>query len=447
MIIGMERQKAKAVLEAVLFTMGESVEIDRLSEVIEEDKEATKAMLDEMAEEYRKEGRGIELTTLENAVQLCTKGEFYEYLVKIATTPKKFVLTDTLLETLSIIAYKQPITRLEIEKVRGVSCDHAVNRLLEFDLITEVGRLDAPGRPLLFGTTEQFLRSFGVKSLEDLPERAAEMEITSPSVIIVGQVCSLAEKFDWFDKLPLKGRNILVTRPKERAGTLSEKLRALGAEVTEFPCIATVPLDPCPALEEALTNLSRYEWLAFTSPAGVETVWKRLRELGRDARIFGGVKLAAIGSGTARALEDHGLAADLIPEVYDAKHLGEALAKTAKGNILILRAREGSPALTEALGSVPYNDVAVYRTVYENPRSEELRRALEAGELDYVTFTSASTVKGFVSTVGADADFSKIVGLCIGEQTAAEAKKHSIPVRIAEKAAISALLELAASQP
>ena len=166
----MERQKAKAVLEAVLFTMGESVEIDRLAEVIEEDRGTTKAILDEMSQEYRSGERGIELATLENAVQLCTKGEFYEYLIKIAKTPKKFVLTDTLLETLSIIAYKQPITRLEIEKVRGVSCDHAVNRLLEFDLITEVGRLDAPGRPLLFGTTEQFLRSFGVKSLEDLPE-------------------------------------------------------------------------------------------------------------------------------------------------------------------------------------------------------------------------------------------------------------------------------------
>ncbi|MCI8357055.1 MAG: SMC-Scp complex subunit ScpB [Lachnospiraceae bacterium] len=166
----MERQKAKAVLEAVLFTMGESVEIDRLAEVIEEDRGTTKEILDEMSQEYRSGERGIELTTLENAVQLCTKGEFYEYLIKIAKTPKKFVLTDTLLETLSIIAYKQPITRLEIEKVRGVSCDHAVNRLLEFDLITEVGRLDAPGRPLLFGTTEQFLRSFGVKSIEDLPE-------------------------------------------------------------------------------------------------------------------------------------------------------------------------------------------------------------------------------------------------------------------------------------
>lgn len=169
----MEKKKAKAVLEAILFTMGDSVEIDRLAAVIEEDKDTTKKLLDEMAQAYQEEGRGIALTTLDNAVQLCTKSELYEYLIKIAKTPKKFVLTDTLLETLSIIAYKQPITRLEIEKVRGVSCDHAVNRLLEFELITEVGRLDAPGRPLLFGTTEQFLRSFGVKSIEELPELSA----------------------------------------------------------------------------------------------------------------------------------------------------------------------------------------------------------------------------------------------------------------------------------
>lgn len=168
--IGMDKKKAKAVLEAVLFTMGDSVEIDRLADVIEEDKKTTKALLEEMAQEYQKEERGIGLTTLEDSVQLCTKGELYEYLIKVAKTPKKFVLTDTLLETLSIIAYKQPVTRLEIEKIRGVSCDHAVNKLLEFDLITEVGRMDAPGRPLLFGTTEQFLRSFGVKSLEELPE-------------------------------------------------------------------------------------------------------------------------------------------------------------------------------------------------------------------------------------------------------------------------------------
>jgi segregation and condensation protein B len=166
----MNKDKKKAILEAILFTMGDSVEIDRLASVIEEDKKTTKALLLEMAEDYSRENRGITITTLDDSVQLCTKGELYEYLIKIAKTPKKFVLTDTLLETLSIIAYKQPVTRLEIEKVRGVSCDHAVNRLLEYDLITEVGRMDAPGRPLLFGTTEQFLRSFGVKSLEELPE-------------------------------------------------------------------------------------------------------------------------------------------------------------------------------------------------------------------------------------------------------------------------------------
>ena len=166
----MERSKAKAVLEAILFTMGDSVSIENLATVIEEDCETTKEILGEMAQDYSAKDRGIGLTTLDDAVQMCTKGELYEYLIKIAKAPKKFVLTDTLLETLSIIAYKQPVTRLEIEKVRGVSCDHAVNKLLEYDLIAEVGRMDAPGRPLLFGTTEQFLRSFGVKSLEDLPE-------------------------------------------------------------------------------------------------------------------------------------------------------------------------------------------------------------------------------------------------------------------------------------
>lgn len=166
----MERTKAQAVIEAILFAMGESVEISRLAEVIEEDKKTTKQILNEMAEQYQEENRGISLIWLEDSVQLCSKGELYEYLIKIAKAPRKVVLTDSLMETLSIIAYKQPITRLEIEKIRGVSCDHAVNRLLEFELITELGRKDAPGRPLLFGTTEQFLRSFGVKSLEELPE-------------------------------------------------------------------------------------------------------------------------------------------------------------------------------------------------------------------------------------------------------------------------------------
>ena len=166
----MEREMAKAIIEAILFTMGESVEISRLANVIEEDVKVTKEILEEMNTSYESENRGIHLLDFDKAVQLCTKSEMYEYLIKIAKSPRKMVLTDTVIETLSIIAYKQPVTKLDIERIRGVSCDHAMNKLLEYDLVTELGRLDAPGRPLLFGTTEQFLRCFGVKSLEELPE-------------------------------------------------------------------------------------------------------------------------------------------------------------------------------------------------------------------------------------------------------------------------------------
>ena len=166
----MEREKAKAVIEAILFTMGDSVETARLAEVIEYSKKETRELLEEMKQTYQEQDKGIELIELEDAVQLCTKNEMYEYLVKIAKTPRKYTLSDTMLETLSIIAYKQPVTKLDIERIRGVSCDFAVNRLVEYNLVQELGRLDAPGRPMLFGTTEQFLRSFGVKSLGDLPE-------------------------------------------------------------------------------------------------------------------------------------------------------------------------------------------------------------------------------------------------------------------------------------
>lgn len=165
----MDRKKAEAVIEAVLFTMGESVEISKLAEVIGEDPKTTREIVTGMMQKLEDEGRGISIIELENAYQMCTKGELYEYLLQIAKTPKKYVMTDALLETLSIVAYKQPITRLEVEKVRGVNSDHAVNRLVEFGLVEEVGRLDAPGKPLLFGTTQEFLRSFGVRSLDELP--------------------------------------------------------------------------------------------------------------------------------------------------------------------------------------------------------------------------------------------------------------------------------------
>ncbi len=281
-------------------------------------------------------------------------------------------------------------------------------------------------------------------TLASLPDRAAEMGIHSPAIIIVGGVCALAEDLCWFQRLPLYGKRILVTRPADRAGTLSEKLRDLGADVVEFPCIRTEAVSPCPAMEAALERLPEYEWLGFTSAAGVEAFWNCLRGMRKDARALGNVKLAVIGAATGRALEAHGLTADLVPEVYDAFHMGEALAKAAAGRVLLLRAEEGSSDLTGALAAagVAFDDISVYRTIYDNPHSAELREELEAGGFDFVTFTSASTVKGFVSAVGGDADFSRFTGLCIGKQTAGEAEKHHISVKTAAKAAIDALVEL-----
>lgn len=165
-----DKKRKKATLEAVLFAMGSTIDLEKLAEVIEEDKKATKKLLEELKKEYEESERGFTLMEFEGAYQMCTRPEYYDDLIKVVRTPRKYVLTDTLLETLAIIAYKQPVTKMEIEKIRGVSCEHAVNRLLDFELITELGRKDAPGKPILFGTTEQFLRSFGVTSLTDLPE-------------------------------------------------------------------------------------------------------------------------------------------------------------------------------------------------------------------------------------------------------------------------------------
>ncbi len=161
--------KTEAAIEAILFSMGEAVEIRELSKVLEIDEKTLEKILLNMMDKYDSEDRGIKMIKLENSYQLCTKNEFFDVLTKVVNMPRKHTLTDTLLETLSIIAYKQPVTRQEIEAIRGVSCSHAINKLIEYNLVAEVGRLDAIGRPILFGTTEDFLRSFGVTSMDELP--------------------------------------------------------------------------------------------------------------------------------------------------------------------------------------------------------------------------------------------------------------------------------------
>ena len=161
------------IIEGILFAMGGSVERSKIAKALEVEEAVVAEAIETLKNKYESEARGISIAVLEDSYQMCTNPDVYEYLIKIAKQPKKYVLTDVLLETLSIIAYKQPITKSEIEKIRGVSCDFAVSKLVEFGLVTELGRLDAPGRPMLFGTTEDFLRAFGVSNIDELPELSA----------------------------------------------------------------------------------------------------------------------------------------------------------------------------------------------------------------------------------------------------------------------------------
>ena len=165
----MEEKKLEAAVEAILFTMGDSVSLDKIALALEIEKKEAKSIVEALKQKYDDEERGMKIIELNGSYQMCTRDSLYEYLIRIAKQPKKFVLTEVMLETLSIIAYKQPVTKSEIEKIRGVSCDHAVNKLMEYNLVKEVGRLNVPGRPILLGTTEEFLRSFGLSALDDLP--------------------------------------------------------------------------------------------------------------------------------------------------------------------------------------------------------------------------------------------------------------------------------------
>lgn len=159
-----------AAMEAILFAMGDAVPVDSIAQALGVSRDRTLQAADTLAERCRQAGSGVSLNWYEDSVQLSTKPELYEYLIRIASEPKKPKLSPSVLETLSIIAFRQPVTRMEIESIRGVNSDYQVNRLLSYDLIQELGRKEVPGRPLLFGTTQQFLRSFGIRSVDELPE-------------------------------------------------------------------------------------------------------------------------------------------------------------------------------------------------------------------------------------------------------------------------------------
>lgn len=264
----------------------------------------------------------------------------------------------------------------------------------------------------------------------------------SPSVIVVGEVCELNEKYDWFSRLPLFGCTAVVTRPTERAGTLADALRERGAHVIVCPCIQTESLMNTKSTALVVDEIKKSSCVVFTSPAGVKCVMKALFDSGRDSRIFAGARLAAIGSATAAELLKYGLCADMVPQTYDGEGLGEMLRKNASGDdrLLLLRAGNSNKRLNEILdeSGIIYNELAVYKTVEicENNLTDEIN----SGRVDFVTFTSASTVRGFVRG-HKNIDKTKIIAVCIGKTTAAQAEQNGFRCIVSPMAKISEMIK------
>jgi len=165
------------ILEAMLFASPESVPLERLAEVLETDIPLTRSLLEHMAEIYKENASGIQLQEVDGAYRLCTNPVYYLQVQKLLQKKPRAAFSQTILETLAIIIFKQPITRGAIEGIRGINSDYAVNKLVEYGLVTEVGRLDAPGRPLLFGTSEEFLIFYGLKNLDEILASSEPMEL------------------------------------------------------------------------------------------------------------------------------------------------------------------------------------------------------------------------------------------------------------------------------
>ena len=312
-------------------------------------------------------------------------------------------------------------------------------------------RPDLPAAILEKGTTAAQRRV--IATVSTLEEEAKKAEIGTPAILVVGEVCALSDTLHWAEDRPLGGRQFLVTRPRKRSSLLTDRLKHLGAQVIELPSIRTEALAEHEKLENLLEDLKTREgeqWLLFTSPAGVEWFLQALADLGKDLRTVlrckAEVRLGAIGSATAGALRSVGLLADLVPDCYSAKTLGEAVAETAaKGShVAVLRAEKGSQELIPPLqkAGLFVEDIPIYRTVYEEQPflRERIADMLEKGEIDGVTFTSASTVAGFTRLMG-DIDYSKITAVCIGEQTARAAEAAGMRIVTADRADMDAMTE------
>ncbi|HEX6809263.1 MAG TPA: uroporphyrinogen-III C-methyltransferase [Gemmatimonadaceae bacterium] len=272
-----------------------------------------------------------------------------------------------------------------------------------------------------------------------IAQAASAAGIAAPSITIVGEVARLRGEIAWFDRRPLSGRRIIVTRARAQASELAARLTELGADVIEAPAIVIVPADPAP-LRDALGRLESYEWVLFTSQNAVEIAWAALRDAGGDARRFAGVRVGVVGQATARALLEHGIAADLIPPRATAKDLGEALRQRPDvrgARVLFIKADGAADALPAALHEVgaTVDEDVVYRTVADASGARAARDALAANGVDAITFTSASTVRYFLDAVGSADALGRARVITIGPITSDAAHSFGLTVHAEATAA------------
>ena len=294
-----------------------------------------------------------------------------------------------------------------------------MKKLMEFGMSP-----DTPAAVIARGTYPSQASVTG--TVADIAEKAAAREdVSSPAIVVTGEVVRFSDVISWYEKKPLFGKRIVVTRPREQARPLSALFEEMGAEVVEFPAIEIAPLRSYAVLDKALNALGSYDWIIFTSVNGVGGFFERLRHLGLDVREMHGPKVAAIGEVTAEEIGARGINVDMIPADYRAEGLIELFGKMdIKGKrILIPRAKEAREILPESLRDMgAHVDVApVYRTKKAGKtKTAALKKEISEGRIDVITFTSSSTVKNFLETVDKVRNFSgkKPVFACIGPVTA-----------------------------
>ncbi len=296
---------------------------------------------------------------------------------------------------------------------------------------------DTPAALVRWGTTPRH-RSLA-STIADLPEQAAQKGFASPSLIVVGGVVGLHDTLNWFEKRPLYGKTVVVTRAREQASDSAALLEDLGAEVIQFPTIEIRPVADFAQVDAAVRALAGYRAVIFTSVNGVRLFWERLAALGLDARAFGGSFVAAIGPATAKALRERGISPDFVPETYVAESVAEGLAARlgsglAGADILLPRARVARDVLPETLaeGGARVRVLPVYDTIPAGARKDEVLAKLEAGEIHCITFGSSSTVTNFLALVPAETlkKYPAVRLACIGPVTAATLEKAGLACHI-----------------